>query len=200
MPETTFHLIRHASYDLLGRVLAGRASGHSLNAIGRIEATRIAERLSTEQITTVVSSPLERARETAAPIAAAVGVAVAIEPDLNEVDFGAWTGSAFDALHHDPEWRVFNQLRSMAQIPDGETMLAVQARAVAAILRLYQQSPGGQIAVVSHGDVVKGLLAYCLGIPLDLFRRIEISPASRSVVRLNQAAVRVDGINLPPGA
>lgn len=200
MPETTFHLIRHASYDLLGRVLAGRTPGHSLNATGRAEATRLAERLSGEGIAAVISSPLERARETAATIAAAAGVSVTIEPDLNEVDFGAWTGAAFEALHHDPEWRLFNRMRSMASVPGGETMLAVQSRAVAAILKLRQQLPGSRIAVVSHGDVIKSLLTYCLGIPLDLFRRIEISPCSRSIVRFGDAELRVDGINLPPGA
>ena len=151
-------------------------------------------------VVALVSSPMQRARETAAPIAARLGLAVAIEPDLDEIDFGDWTGRRFDELHPSGEWQRFNRLRSAAQIPGGETMLTAQARAVSAILRLHNAWPEGEIAVVSHGDIVKALLAYFLGVPLDLFRRIEIAPASRSIVRLNAAEVRIEAMNLPAGA
>jgi probable phosphoglycerate mutase len=197
---TVFHLIRHASYDLLGHVLAGRSPGHSLNETGRTEAVRLADTLATRPVVALISSPVQRARETAVPISARLNLPIAIEPDLDEINFGDWTGRRFDELHPSHEWRVFNQLRSAAQIPGGETMLCAQARAVSAILRLRTAWPEGEIAIVSHGDIVKALLAYFLGVPLDLFRRIEIAPASRSVVRLHAAEVRIEAMNLPAGA
>lgn len=196
---TVFHLIRHASYDLLGQVLAGRSPGHALNEIGRQEAVRLADALASRPVVALISSPMQRARETAAPLAARLNLTVAIEPDLDEIDFGDWTSRRFDELHPSPEWQRFNQLRSAAQIPGGETMLAAQARAVAAILRLRKAWPEGEVAIVSHGDIVKALLAYFLGVPLDLFRRIEIAPASRSVLRLDEADVRIEAMNLPIG-
>lgn len=165
-----------------------------------MEAERLADALATKPVVALVSSPMQRARETAAPIAARLSLAVAIEPDLDEIDFGDWTGRSFDELHPSGEWQRFNRLRSAAQIPGGETMLTAQARAVLAILRLHNAWPEGEIAVVSHGDIVKALLAYFLGVPLDLFRRIEIAPASRSIVRLNAAEVRIEAMNLPAGA
>ena len=194
--QTRFHLLRHASYDLLGRVLAGRSGGHSLNAEGRAEAEALADALAGQPIVAIASSPLERARETAAPIAERHGLAIAIDPDLNEIDFGDWTGLAFEALHADGTWRRFNAFRSATPIPGGETMLAAQARALAAVLRLRSAYPTGEVAVVSHGDVIKAVLAHFLATPLDLMRRIEISPASRSVLVLEGADARIEGINL----
>jgi probable phosphoglycerate mutase len=202
VPEgtTTFHLIRHASYDQLGRALAGRTPGHSLNAAGEAEAELLAQKLATFPIIAVISSPLERAVQTATPIAERLGLEILIEPDLNEIDFGEWTGWKFDQLHLSPEWRAFNAFRSAVPVPGGETMAAAQARAVAAVLRLKSQHPDGELVAVSHGDVIKAVLTFFLGMPLDLFRRLEISPASRSIVSLGRADVRIDGVNLSPGA
>lgn len=197
---TTFHLIRHASYDLLGCVLAGRAPGHALNAAGRAEAARLAEALASRKLAAVVASPIERANETARIIAKRQNLDVLTEPDLTEVDFGAWMGMAFAALNADPGWAAFNAFRSTAPTPGGETMAQAQARAIAALVRLAARYPGREVAAVSHGDVVKAVIAHALGAPLDLFHRIEIDPASRSVVALEAGGVRVLGINLPPWA
>jgi broad specificity phosphatase PhoE len=196
---TTFHLVRHASYDQLGRRLAGRSPGHSLNEDGRAEAAALASAFSGRAIAAVVSSPLERARETAMPIAAAHGLPVAIEPDLNEIDFGDWTGMAFAELHGNPDWQRFNVFRSAVPIPGGESVLAVQARAVAAILRLRAAYPAGEVVAISHGDVVKAILFHFLGMPLDFLRRIEIAPASRSELVLHADDARVRAVNLPAG-
>ncbi|HEX3350177.1 MAG TPA: histidine phosphatase family protein [Acetobacteraceae bacterium] len=189
----TLHLIRHASYGMLGRGLAGRASGYSLSEQGRAEAEALAASLASCPIDVIVSSPLERARETAEPLARRLGIPVRIDPAFTEIDFGVWTGKSFDALRGDAEWRRWNVFRSMAAIPGGETMHAVQARGLAAVQALSE----GEVAIVTHSDVIKALLTHFLGMPLDLFPRIEIAPASRSQVRLFQDNVRVDAINLP---
>lgn len=195
---TTFHLVRHASYDLLGRVLAGRTPGHSLNRTGQAEAEALAEALAERPIAAVFSSPLERARETAHPVAARHDLRVAIDPTLDEIDFGEWTGLTLDELHADPAWRRFNAFRSTTPIPGGETMLAVQARAVAALIRMRSSFPEGEVVAVSHGDVIKAILAHFLALPLDLISRIEVAPASRSVVVLSDRDARILAINLPP--
>lgn len=197
---TTFHLVRHASYGLLGHVLAGRSPGHALSAAGQAEADALAAILADRPIAAVVSSPLQRARETAAPVAGRHGLDVAIDGDLDEIDFGEWTGWPFSELHADPTWQRFNVFRGSTPIPGGETMLAAQVRALAAILRLRSAYPEAEVVVVSHGDVVKALLAHFLGVPLELMRRIEISPASRSILELYDSDVRITGMNLPaPG-
>ena len=193
---TTFHLVRHASYDLLGRVLAGRLSGHSLNARGRAEAEALADALADRPILAVVSSPLARARETAEPIAARHRLGIDADHDLDEIDFGDWTGSAFEDLRADPAWQHFNRFRSTAPIPGGETMLAAQARVVGAVLRVRSACPEGEVVVVSHGDVVKAVLAHFLAIPLDLLRLMEVAPASRSVLALSDDDARILGMNL----
>lgn len=176
--------------------------GVGLSPAGQAEAAAAAEALvvalAGRPVAALVSSPLQRARETAAPIAARLGLEVAVEPGFAEVDFGDWTGARFEALHGQPAWRAFNTFRGFAPIPGGETMLAVQARAVDALLRLRGAWPDAELVVVSHADVVKAILAHLLGVSLDLFRRIEVGPASRSTVVLYDEDAAVECINLPP--
>ncbi|MBV9538790.1 MAG: histidine phosphatase family protein [Acidisphaera sp.] len=192
----TLHLIRHGHYDMLDRALSGRAAGHSLSPQGRAQAEALAGVLGQAPLVSILSSPLERARETAAPLARLRGIPVRVKPAFNEIDVGSWTGMTFEALASEPEWRRWNTLRSMGCPPGGETMQAVQARAVAAVQTFGDGE--GDIAVVTHADVIKALLTYFLGMPLDLHGRLEVAPASRSVVRLFENAVRVEAINLPP--
>lgn len=193
---TLIHLIRHASYDLLGRVLAGRTEGHGLNAVGREEAARVAAVLSARTLAAIATSPLQRARETAEIIAAPHRLEVLEVPGLNEIDFGDWSGTTFEALHRDPAWGLFNRFRATAPIPGGETMLAAQARAVGAAVVLAGRFPEAEIAAVSHGDVIKALIAHALGSPVDFLQRLDIAPASRSVLELGPSSVRVLGVNL----
>ncbi len=199
MPAT-LHLLRHGSYAALGRILAGRAEGWPLTPAGVAEAERLAERLSRRPIAAVLSSPILRARQTAAPIAARCGLETAIEPGITEIDFGAWTGSAFAALHGDPSWQAWNRHRGLAPIPGGETMAQAQARALDAVCRLCRAWPDGELVLVSHADVIKAVLSNLLGTPLDLMHRMAIDPASRSVIRVHPEGAEVLGINLPPDA
>ncbi len=195
---TTFHLVRHGDYGLLGRVLAGRTTGHSLSETGRAQAAAVADALSSIPVAAIVSSPLERTRETAAPIAARCNVPVAIDPDVIEIDFGEWTGRTFDSLRAWPGWSNFTRFRSTAQVPGGESMLAVQTRSVAAVVRLRQAHPDGNVVIVSHGDVIKSIVAHFLTIPLDMFRRFDVAPASRSIVAVTDEDARVLAVNIPP--
>lgn len=198
--QTLFHLVRHGQYGLIDRALGGRAPGHPLNAAGREEAERVAGALRGRIVAAVVSSPVQRAQETAAPIAAALGLAVQTDAALVELDCGEWTGMTFDTLRERPEWRRWNRFRSCAAIPGGETMLAVQARTVAALERLHAAHGGMEIVVVSHADVIKAVLLHVLGAPLDHMGRLEVGPGSRSLVAWHDETARVLAANLLPGS
>jgi probable phosphoglycerate mutase len=195
----TLLLIRHAMCDPVGRLIAGRARGVHLNEEGRAQAARLAERLRGVTLDGVVSSPLERAVETAEPIARQAGLAVEAIEQLNEIDFGAWTGCTLTALDQLDDWRRFNVLRSVSRPLGGESMLDVQARAVRAVETLRKQHPDGICAVVSHGDVIRSLVAHFAGIPLDLFQRLEISPASVSTVALGKQEIAIRVVNSMAG-
>jgi broad specificity phosphatase PhoE len=190
------HLVRHASHDLLGRVLVGRGPV-PINAIGVNETAAVCRALSRSGLAAVISSPQERAVQMANAIADGAGLVPAIDPGLDEMDMGEWTGASFDDLHDDPRWQAFNRFRSSAPIPGGETMLAVQARAVAAAIRLRPRYPGAPVALVSHSDVLKSILMHFLGIPLDLIHRFDLAPASRSIVELYDEGAVVRAVNLP---
>ena len=195
---TVFHLVRHAEHDLLGRVLTGRMPGVSLNARGREQATALARYFAGSAVVAVVSGPLERAQETAGPIAAALGFAVETEAGLDEIDFGEWTGMAFGALQDAPGWRAWNQFRGTAPTPGGEMMVEALARGLRVLARLRQVYPGGEVMLVGHQDVLKALLAHSLGMPLDLMHRIELAPASWSVLKSSdEGGAQVTGLNLP---
>jgi probable phosphomutase (TIGR03848 family) len=192
---TTFALIRHASHALLGHTMVGRMPGVQLSSAGLDEAEALARRLEECPIRALYSSPLERARGTAAPIAERLRLEVQIADELSEVEFGRWTNRTLVDLHELEEWRRFNQFRSGSRIPDGESMIEVQQRMLRLIERLCSQHPEQIVALVSHGDVIKATLAYYLGVPLDLFQRIELSPASLSIVKIEPYGPEVLLIN-----
>jgi probable phosphoglycerate mutase len=134
----------------------------------------------------VYSSPLERARETAACIAQHHGMEVEIAPGLTEIDFGNWTGRTLADLAQLNEWKAFNSFRSGTRPPGGESAAEVLARALSELERLIKVHPTSEdvVALVSHGDVLRALVAHFLGMPMDLYHRLELSPASVSVLRL----------------
>jgi probable phosphomutase (TIGR03848 family) len=191
----TFALIRHARHSLVGHTIVGRASGVRLGPAGQRQAERLAERLAASRIRAVYSSPLERALDTAAAIGARLRLEVEVAEELNEVEFGAWTNRTLPDLGDEEEWRRFNLFRSSSVIPQGETMLEVQARMLRLIERLCVAHPEHVVALVSHGDVIKATLAHYLGVPLDLFQRIEISPASVTIVNVERYGPEVLLVN-----
>jgi probable phosphoglycerate mutase len=193
---TNFHLVRHASHDLLGRVLSGRTTDVGLNDKGRAECAALAEYFAARPIAAIYSSPIRRAIETAQPISGRLGVDLQLDARLIELDFGAWNGAAFDALEDVPEWRDWNVFRSGMRPPGGgETMVEAQARIAGAMVDLKDRHDKAELVLLSHGDVIKAVLAYWAGIPLDLCRRIEISPASISTVALDRHGVSILQIN-----
>lgn len=182
---TTFILIRHGMTDAVGHTIAGRTPGVNLNVAGVAQAERLAAHLAAAQITHIYSSPLERARQTAAPLARASNCEVRISESFNELDFGAWTNRTLAELDPLPEWRAFNTRRSTTAPPAGELMLHVQARAVAELERLRALHKDECVAIVSHADVIRALLAHLLGAPLDLLLRLHLDPATFSVVEVS---------------
>jgi probable phosphomutase (TIGR03848 family) len=188
-------LIRHAHHDYIGRVIAGRLPGVSLSVQGKREAAALPDRLAGAGITVLYSSPLERALETAAPLAERLGLRVEIREALGEIAYGDWTGRTMTELDRDPLWRRFNEYRSGTRAPGGEMMLETQTRMVAELERIRQAHPDAVVAVVSHGDVIRAAILHYAGIPLDLFQRIEIYPASVSIIELDEHLPRIVSLN-----
>jgi probable phosphoglycerate mutase len=179
---TTFFLVRHAAHGRVGSVLCGRMPAVNLGEPGRHQADALAERLASERIDAIYTSPLERARETAAPIGRRLGLCPKSDDAITEIDFGSWTGRSFDSLRGDPEWDHWNECRSVARVPGGESMGEVQARVTRMLDRLQQNYPEGRIVLVSHCDVIKAALSSYLRLSLDDLGRFEIAPASVSIL------------------
>lgn len=193
---TRILLIRHGSTDLLGRVLYGRMPGVHLNEEGRRQARAVGEALKARYtIDAVVSSPLERAIETAQFIADSQNVKVSTDEGLNELEFGGWLGKSFADLREREEWRQFNQLRSLTRAPGGESLLEVQGRAWNSLEKIQASYPDGTLAAITHGDVIRAVLLLLLGTPLDHILRLEVSPASVSEIVLGGREPLVRSIN-----
>ncbi len=150
---------------------------------GRRQAQIAAERIAElKQVDAIYSSPLERAKETAAPIAAARGLTTKIDRGLFECDFGDWTGAELKQLMKLPEWQTVQRAPSTFRFPNGESFTEMQTRMVSALDRLRLAHPGGTIVCVSHADTIKAAVAHALGTHIDLFQRIVISPASITAI------------------
>jgi probable phosphomutase (TIGR03848 family) len=192
---TIFHLLRHGEHAVQGQICAGRAPGIGLSERGRGEAEDAAERLTRADIAAIYASPLDRAQETAAIIARRLDLPVTTRLDLNELDFGEWTGQTFDEVRKHPRWPEWAAHRSISCIPGGETMRDVQRRVVEALIEMREQHPDEAVVVVSHGDVIRAALVFALGMPLDFYHRIEVATASLSTVRIDAAGIRVIAVN-----
>jgi probable phosphomutase (TIGR03848 family) len=190
----TVILLRHGRTSAnVGGVLAGRSPGVRLDDAGLAQAERSAARLAGLPLAAVVSSPLERCRETARAVLRAqrdAGRALRLATDrgLTECDYGEWQGRLLKDLAREPLWKVVQTHPSAVTFPGGESMVTMQARVVAAVRRRdaaveREHGPGAVWVAVSHGDLVKALLADALGMHLDLFQRLHVDPASISIVR-----------------
>jgi probable phosphoglycerate mutase len=192
---TRFLFIRHATTDTVGKRIAGRMAGVHLNEEGKEQARQLAERLRTVPVQTIYSSPLERAMETAAPLAQRHNLSVIQAADFLELEYGDWTNGTINDIKAQQVFQRYNQFRSGTRIPGGETMLEAQLRMIAGIEKLCLQHPQQTVAVVSHGDLIKAAITFFAGIHLDLFQRIEISPASVSIVDVFDETARILLVN-----
>ena len=203
----TVILVRHGrtTANATG-LLAGRAAGVSLDETGRGQAALTGDRLAAVPVVGVVSSPLERCRQTAQFILdRQAGTPYApVDPDLNECDYGQWQGRTLTDLATEDLWSVVQSQPSAVTFPGGESMAAMQARSVAAIRRHdaafeAEHGPGAVWVAVSHGDVIKSILADALGMHLDLFQRLNVGPASVSIVRYGTSRPNVHATNTDAG-
>jgi probable phosphoglycerate mutase len=189
-------LVRHGQTKTTGRVLPGRAPGLHLADAGRREAADAAERIGRlKHVAAVYSSPMERARETAEPIALACGLEVRVDPGLNECDYGRWTGARLARLRRAPEWTVIQRHPSGFRFPGGESFTEMQTRITSALGRLVSEHPGATIVAVSHADPIKTAVAQALGTHLDLFQRIMISTGSVSAIACHRTGPIVLTVN-----
>jgi probable phosphomutase (TIGR03848 family) len=199
-PPTTVLFVRHGQTPSTGAVLPGRAKGLHLADKGREQAAAVAERLgAVPNVQAVYASPLERTRETAAPIAKRLEMRVQTNRGLLECDFGTWTGRKLKDLMKLPEWRTVQSYPSGFRFPEGESFSGMQTRICDAVSRLVAQHPGGTIVAVSHADPIKAAVAAALGTHLDLFQRIVISPCSITAVAYGAGGPVVLTVNSTTG-
>ena len=203
----TVILVRHGRTTAnTAGVLAGRSAGVRLDDTGVGQAQRAGERLAVVPLVAVVTSPLERCRQTArAILKEQAGTPTrATERGITECDYGSWQGRSLKDLAKEPLWRTVQTQPSAAAFPDGESLATMQARAVAAVRRLdalyeAEHGPGAVWVAVSHGDIIKSVLADAYGMHLDLFQRINVDPASLSIVRYTSARPYVLNTNTHAG-
>jgi probable phosphoglycerate mutase len=189
-------LVRHGQTATTGHVLPGRAPGLHLSDDGRRQAEAAAQRIARlKRVAAVYASPLERARETAMPIARARGLALRIERGLLELDIGSWTGARLDRVSKRPEWSTVQRYPSGFRFPDGESFVEMQARITAALARLVDRHRGSVVVAVSHADPIKAALAQALGMHLDLFQRLAVAPGSITTIAYGAVGPTVLGVN-----
>jgi probable phosphoglycerate mutase len=215
----TVFLVRHAAHEHQGRIMVGRQDGVGLGPERERHLAWLRERFSRERLDAVWSSPIERARATAEAIAWTLrnsdteasrpepleagafarrdvgGDGIILDEDLTELEFGEWTGLTFDELEADPRWPAWNESKATLSPPGGESILAMQARMVDAVDRIRRAHAGGAVAVVSHGDPIKGLLAYHLGMPVDRIDNFDVDHPSVSAIVVGDWGSKVLWIN-----
>ncbi len=198
---TTVLLVRHGRTPTTGQVLPGRARGLHLSDEGKAQAERAAQRIAaltrpkSKGVTAVYSSPMERARETAAPLAKLLGLKVQQHKGLIEADFGAWTGRNLSELGKLPEWTQVQRYPSGFRFPDGESFSEMQTRMTGAIAELVKKHPGEIIMCASHADTIKAAVAAAMGSHLDLFQRIVIGPCSITAITYAHSGPIVLAVN-----
>jgi len=183
-PDSTLVLlVRHGQTPTTGKILPGRAAGLNLADSGIEQARLAAERISVlKKVDAIYASPLERARQTAAPIAKILGLRTQIDKGLLECDFGDWTGKELATLMKLPEWSTVQRAPSTFRFPNGESFTEMQTRMVSTLDRLRAKHRGGTIICVSHADPIKAAMAHAMGSHIDLFQRIVIGTCSISAV------------------
>ena len=197
---TSILLIRHGENDFVGKRLAGHLPGVHLNEKGRKQAELVAGALRDAPIKAIYSSPLERAVETAEPLAAALNLPVTIHPGLTELDFGTWQGKTMRQMHRMKAWKTVMEKASEMRFPQGESYGEVQARMVKAIEEIKStREKNDLVACFSHCDSIRLLLAHYLDMPLDEFHRLNIDTASISLLYVGEGRPSIQIMNFLVG-
>jgi probable phosphomutase (TIGR03848 family) len=198
---TTLLLVRHGQTPTTGQSLPGRAPGLHLSETGLKQAAEVAERLASfSKIDAIYASPLERTRETAAPLAKQRKQKVIIDKGLIECDFGKWTGAKLSDLMKLPEWKTVQSAPSTFRFPNGESFTEMQVRISTALDNIRLRHPGGVVVCFSHADPIKAALAHAMGTHLDLFQRIVVSTCSISALAYGGGAPIVLTVNSTGGS
>ena len=192
---TTVLLVRHGRTDTTGSVLPGRAPGLHLSTEGTAQAEAAAARIAPLEPGAVYASPMERTRETAAPISRACRLRTRTAAGLVECDFGDWTGKRLSTLRRKPEWSTVQQSPSLFSFPGGESFAAMQQRAWAQVEELVASHPGERVVAVSHADPIKAVVAMAAGVHLDNFQRLVVSPCSVTALLFGVGAPMVLCVN-----
>jgi probable phosphomutase (TIGR03848 family) len=192
-----FLLIRHGENDYVKKgLMAGRLPGVHLNKKGHAQAQALAERLAGAPVKTIYSSPLERALETAEPIAQALSLDVITRPGLTEIDVGAWQDQSIKQLRRNKLWKIVNNAPSRMRFPGGESFAEAQIRICNEMDELSSQhDPKDLVICFSHADPIRLAVTYFLGLPLDLFQRFLIAPASITALDIREAGSRLLTLN-----
>jgi broad specificity phosphatase PhoE len=190
------YLIRHSLTPDTGKRLSSADTSISLSAEGEALATQLGAHLAAVPFVAVYTSPYQRCRQTAAAVARGRRLRPRVVEAFVEADYGKWRGRPLKSLYRLQAWQELMTRASRFRFPEGETLAEVQARAVAAIEELVTRHPEGSVVVSSHGDVIKVILAYYLGLPLDLAHRVDPIPASVSIVDIPKRGMpRVPVVN-----
>jgi broad specificity phosphatase PhoE len=180
----------------MGRVLLGRSVDCPLDERGEGQARVVAKRLLAFPDLVVESSPRRRARHTAGIIAAQSNTVVRVAPEMDEVDFGSWSGQSFEVLASDPQWQRWNKYRGVSRTPAGECIRDVQTRALAHFRKLEHTLGDRTIAIVTHAEVIRSVVLLALQAPIDEYRRFEIGPASLTWLTVVDTQLRLDAADL----
>ena len=193
----TVLLLRHArSTANAAGVLAGRMPGVQLDVVGIAQAEQLADCLKDLSIEFIVHSDLERTKQTVSPLASASGITLREDQRLTECDYGDWSGKELKELSSEPLWKSIQSTPSSVTFPGGEAMIDMQSRAVAA-LNFWMEEATSLFAICSHGDVLKSLVAHAIGLPLDKFQGLHVSPASITVLQWDGSRWTLQALNAP---
>jgi broad specificity phosphatase PhoE len=193
------YLIRHGENDSIGKYLPGRMPEVHLNETGKKQAEIIRKSLANNGIQAIIASPLERAVETAQPLAETLHLNIQLEPDLMEMEAGTLTGKPFPELKRAREWKLIRKDPVINGYPGGEDFLSAQIRLWSVITRIREDQPEDAIvAVFSHADCIKLIIVYAMQIPLPCFPRLAVDTASLSILGFKKETIWLGGLNLLP--
>ena len=195
----TLLLIRHGENDFVQKhKLPGQQSGIHLNERGQNQAAALAESLKGLPVKAIYSSPLERAVETAEPLAKAINLEIQLRPSLMDIDVGSWTGRSLKMLNRTRAWEIVQQAPSLFHFPEGESFLQAQERIVSELDAIATAHKKGLVAVVFHADPIKLAIAHYIGLPLDNFQRLAIGTGSVTIVGIHEMGAVLLASNLMP--